>query len=500
MLFQPPGVPVVTTWDDAEVNVKWFGARGDGIHSDSPAFLAAAAALPAAGGTIIVPATSGAGYLMSPGGSNPPNTGNTGVYINRSNVRIRGEGIGSLLLRDTVGLTANMFWLQGDNNVVEGCHFDQRDSAQPHGSALVMGGDRCTVNNNTFENSLVTGRYTPRTAAGFTGNNLTNFRFTNNISYHCQHGICGLGKSAAGILIQGNKFLQGHEMGISIVGGGGVGPATSVVDVQIVDNYVENSSSAGIYVGWDYINPPGDFLIKRVLIARNIVLGSWTNAGIFIRRGSTTEDIRIIDNIVDGADTWGDGMGVMGVQVYEGFGADTCAGLAIEGNQIRNVAVVGIDIHEMASTGMVVSRNVIRGTNGASPGHTGGLWLKGSCRDLVVNGNVVTDANGQGLQIDARHPDGSPAAIRGVVTNNTFINAYPAGSARGIGLSCPAAASLDLRVVNNILGDNQGSPTQAAAINWASCVVVPTMSILDNDVRPFGSVSTPAPHGSWTVR
>ena len=62
------------------VSVKDFGAVGDGVTNNYTAFQNAIAAIPATGGTLLIPA--GTYYL-----------GNTGILISRSNITIVGEGM-----------------------------------------------------------------------------------------------------------------------------------------------------------------------------------------------------------------------------------------------------------------------------------------------------------------------------------------------------------------------------------------------------------------------
>lgn len=77
-----------------EYNVLAYGAKGDGVTDDGPAFQAAGdAALAANGGTVVVPASPGAGYLLT-----------TAVLYNMLGsvewFSIRGVGAGSIILCD----------------------------------------------------------------------------------------------------------------------------------------------------------------------------------------------------------------------------------------------------------------------------------------------------------------------------------------------------------------------------------------------------------------
>lgn len=481
---------------ESTYNVKWFGAKGDGATNDSPAFLSAASAIPATGGAVYVPSAP-LGYAIGPGPANPPFTGNTGVYLLRDNLRIFGDGPGSYIFSKQP--TANMFWIDGDSNKVESLHFDSRLPVNPSGAMLVMGGDKCEVNNNFFENSLTVDKITPRTSGAFAGNNLTNFRFLNNTTHQCQVAPCGLGRSVEGLLIQGNKFIEPHENGISLVGGS-FSP-THMLDVEIVDNYIENPSATGIYIGWD-AQGNSDFDVSRFIVSRNIIRGQWSLGGIFIRRGTNTCDLDISGNLIDGDF---DGalpanFGLNGIYVYEGFNADYAASWKIHGNQIRNVHGSAIKIRAIPETGMSIRSNHVRGIP-ATYGATAGIGLgevghDPACRDLDISENTIIDPRNYGIELSV-----GAGSIVGTINHNTIRNVGFSGISYGIGL-ISTTGTVDLRMSANVIGYDYLPQNMDYAIVWTGMGTIPAMTIMDCDFRPFTLLNrfNPPADPSWNIR
>lgn len=98
----PVGKPLQTfvVWDrgGAVVNVKAYGAKGDGVTDDTAAFVAAHTALPSIGGTIYVPFGI---YLID------------SLEITKENVALRGGGMLSSIIRRRTDATAALVWFNG---------------------------------------------------------------------------------------------------------------------------------------------------------------------------------------------------------------------------------------------------------------------------------------------------------------------------------------------------------------------------------------------------
>jgi len=118
MGYYPPALGRESLW------LPDFGAACDGVTDDHPAFAAALAALPSAGGTISLP--PGTSQLASP------------LVITQSNVRIVGAGTGASVIRGANGLAAVV--QQGDathtvlNNALEKLTVSRSGGTPPGGS------------------------------------------------------------------------------------------------------------------------------------------------------------------------------------------------------------------------------------------------------------------------------------------------------------------------------------------------------------------------------
>jgi len=100
---------------DQVVNVKAFGAVGDGITNDTAAFNEALTSLAAGGGTCVVPRGT---YLISASGI---------TSHLKSGVHLVGEGRGVSILKIAAMPTGALIWGDGDNWSVENLTLDMQD-------------------------------------------------------------------------------------------------------------------------------------------------------------------------------------------------------------------------------------------------------------------------------------------------------------------------------------------------------------------------------------
>jgi hypothetical protein len=93
----PPSSPPPPVVDGGTANVRDFGALGDGLHDDAPAFKRALTALGSDGGVLYVPSGT---YILKPSGIYPRG----GVDLRfRSNITVRGDGLDETILRMAPG-------------------------------------------------------------------------------------------------------------------------------------------------------------------------------------------------------------------------------------------------------------------------------------------------------------------------------------------------------------------------------------------------------------
>lgn len=107
------------------VNVKSYGAKGDGATDDTPAMVAAIAALPSSNRVLVIPAGT---YLLSAAMDIPSNTVVVGAR-------------GATILKPTAGTTANFLLMQivGDTDVtVTGITFDGNQAGIGNANTVVV--------------------------------------------------------------------------------------------------------------------------------------------------------------------------------------------------------------------------------------------------------------------------------------------------------------------------------------------------------------------------
>lgn len=139
-----------------------------------------------------------------------------------------------------------------------------------------------------------------------------------------------------------------------------------------------------------------------------------------------------------------------------------CSNVTITGNTINNAPGSGIDAPGMNHA--TISGNVIKGCGGTAIGlFDGALYARGALgtTNVVITGNVLEN-NGQW----------SGANVRSA-----------------IGFYDTTVASDSIRIANNILSDNQGTPTQPYGVDVTSDSVAPTNVWVDPSNVLLGNVT-----------
>ena len=127
------------------VNVKTYGAVGDGVTNDTAAFNKALAACAVSGGTCLVPEGT---YLISASGIS---TGRHKPSV-LSGVHLTGAGRGASILKIAGMPTDNFLPCEGDNWSVENLTFDMGDYTPPSVGFAAIG---CRGNNWRVANCVV---------------------------------------------------------------------------------------------------------------------------------------------------------------------------------------------------------------------------------------------------------------------------------------------------------------------------------------------------------
>jgi hypothetical protein len=321
----------------SQVNVKEYGAVGDGVTNDTEAFNAALASLAkAGGGKCLVPKGT---YLIS-ATTNPAITSHVS-----SNVHLVGEGREVSILRIAGIPAGNFLFCSGDNWSVEDLTIDMQDYflKQAGFVAIVASGTNWRIANCAI---IKIGR------RGINVNGGANGYIEGNL----------IAKTAASPL--DNSSI------ISVIDGKGLFPT----NIHIIDNVCVNSA---IYF------KDG----KDSVIARNRVTGSRSGTGIIA--GVLSDNISVINNTcsggrgrdetgtyVSGFDIWAPNSVIANNTSYDNDGA----GIAIGGN---NCIVIGNRCWNNAGlSGVVGGSGIVAVAHKRLPNAaSGSLFIGNSCFD-----------------------------------------------------------------------------------------------------------------------
>jgi Pectate lyase superfamily protein len=319
-----------------QVNVKEYGAVGDGVTNDTAAFNAALASLSTAGGgRCLVPKGT---YLIS-ANTNPAITSHVS-----SNVHLVGEGRDVSMLKIAGTPAGNFLFCSGDNWSVEGLTIDMQDYFIPRAgfAAIVATGNNWRITNCAIAKMGRVGINIKGGADGYVDGNL----ITKTV---------------------GAPILNSAILGV--VDGGGHYPEK----MHIIDNVCVNSL---IY-----------FNGKNSIIARNRVSGS--RIGTNICTGVYSDNVSIISNIcsggrgrdenkcvVSGFELWAPNSVIANNTSYDNDGA----GITMGGN---NCIVVGNRCWDNARlTGGVGGSGIVARAHARFPNAaSGSIFIGNSCFD-----------------------------------------------------------------------------------------------------------------------
>jgi hypothetical protein len=214
------------------VNVKAYGAVGDGVTNDTAAFIKALAACAVDGGTCLVPEGT---YLISTSGIS---TGRHKPSV-LSGVHLTGAGRGASILKIAGMPTDNFLPCEGDNWSVENLTFDMGDYTPPAVGFAAIG---CRGNNWRVANCAVikSGKWG---IAAFGG---SKWSIEGN---HINRTVPGARPPVGGILVTANAGVwSSHGRVINNVCEG-AGITFSGSDGLVAGNHISRSGSgSGIFV------------------------------------------------------------------------------------------------------------------------------------------------------------------------------------------------------------------------------------------------------------
>ncbi|HJP95969.1 MAG TPA: right-handed parallel beta-helix repeat-containing protein [Candidatus Saccharimonadales bacterium] len=467
------------TWatvpDGLFLNVKDYGAKGDGTTDDSAAITATLQAAQAAGG----------GTVFFP----------TGTYITSteqdvpSNTTVLGEGLGSIIKRRTgsASYLVNLLRVQSKQHVritnlqldgqkqdiIDNFNTEATTSGQYtrcNGVAIIgttaQPSDDITVDNCWVHDVFYGGiDIDTSTNIRILSNRVTNCRDNGIFGRPHNTGVTVVGNVVSGSIYSGIQFIQSDYVTISGNLAYACGPAPSTEGdsigfegcrwSSIANNVIWASSSQGIKV--DYTVEGGavawDKAIHYLPTDSVTVSGTtyyctksninqtppnatyWSTSGAYQQR---SQHVSVTGNVVNGINPLDtnsiEGVGIFVLRAddvnvqsntvtncYYGISVGEVTAMAIRSNKVSYNASVGIRLFDAtASDGMFVESNDVL--------HNGGNGID-AVPSAVIAGNFCGANNGEGVRISGT------GTVAYVVTNNTVVDNTDNGILAGSGMT-----------------------------------------------------------------
>jgi hypothetical protein len=365
------------------LNVRDFGAKGDGQTDDQAAIQNAIdTAGQAGGGTVYIP--PGKYNLSTPGGNR------AALVLRPSNVRLIGDGYASHLHttsvvegRASIAIVVSMLNGIVEHTEIAGLHLT---SAEVDNLADLDGAGIITTKEQVKDLAIHDCFLDTRSLVGFTNDSTTELlRFYNNhILATGSHGIYIAGPSSSDVWIQNNKFDGVRASSPEF-------RATGIALKNVDGLYLTNNSISGY--PYSAINP-ADFPNTRLFIIGNTIRMNWgtkvliannlfdniDDTGVFCAAAHPVDQIRIINNqFTDIRNSRAitvekfNGQRPSNVSIMnnwceecsQGIVTDGVAGvLRISRNQLRrsvNEGKSGIKVLDSDSADTLVDYNIVRG-------------------------------------------------------------------------------------------------------------------------------------------
>lgn len=404
---QTTGPTVVEPTDS--VNVRDFGAKGDGQTNDAQAFAAALEALPATGGVVRVPAGT---YILTPHYMRP----RRGLDIsNRNNIIVAGDGIGVT----TIKLAPDDYSIGGDTHLVfmksvtgvvfrdltldgnlRGSTWSTSDEHR-HCVAVWSPSSDLLFERVRFYNCRGDGLFL---VGALTGGEDRIDRIRVEDSSFEDNGRSGIAvqRGIRHLQVIGSSFARISDQSIDLepTGSNSFPDATNLgpSDVLIEDNHFLHTTAAltVTLAGLTADDPArrvvftnnrvenGSVQIHKadsVLFSNNVIVGHSTRIALSIQSRST--NIRVIGNEIDGN---GGTDGAIRLYTLNGFAP---SGIVIQDNTIRAAAGMA-GIYSVDAENVQVINNEIYGQGARSGIQFGNIVLNGATRTgFTVRGNTV---------------------------------------------------------------------------------------------------------------
>lgn len=342
------------------VNVKDYGAKGDGIADDAPAIQKAIAALASTGGAVNIPAgtymlgTSAGGVENYPNGQPIQNA----IILNKPNIVLHGAGSGTIL------------------------------KLMPHAKMRAIA---ATANNVTIDSVVVDGNKLQRdSGTGWPGGDVvdglvTGFHVTNMVVQNCEtrNGI----EDGIGFWKSDDATVQNcysHDNGTSQAGGAGIS-LSGGTRAKAIGNRVENNTATGIWSA---------FGSQNVSIQNNTIKNN-SKGGITI--GGFSVDLGAGNN--SGFTISGNTISGNGSDGFDGIIVASANNGIITGNTLNNNVYDSVTITDDGinppSTGWTITNNACSNTD-LTGTQKWGIRILAKSNGIILRGNMCQN-NGTGV-------------------------------------------------------------------------------------------------------
>lgn len=387
--------------EGAVVNVKDFGAIGDGVTDDSSAIVSALAAV-ASGGTVYFPA--GTYYISS------------NININQSNLTIEGNGIAKIT-HDTTASFDGLLRLNGDRITIRGMKIENTYTA---GTVLQIGielegSEHITIENCYFKNFryCILGRATS-THVNVIGcrfdtepQGLTacviNGEYVNISNNHVEaFGDTGLGvQGSAKYAMISNNVLQSRpsysSLGIIVE----EDAENVIISNNILDGKYNGTANSGVQTGIRIADNATDISPRNVIVTGNMVTNC-EDYGISLVNTNNYVEERGITGITNADPAVVTSNGAHGLSDGDIITIKGATGMTEVNSRTFKINVTGGDTFQLLQTN---STNY--GTYNAS---SGGYDTWRGSTGIVISGNIVDYCGSQNVRVNDSY--------QGVFANN----------------------------------------------------------------------------------
>jgi hypothetical protein len=386
------------------INVRDFGAVGDGVADDTAA-IQAAVDLIGSGDSLFFP--QGVYKLTAR------------ILITKTNVTVFGIGEGSKIVQSSL-IGQDTLRLSGcTDTVVTGMHVVGNGMLSGVGIRLDActrcAVERCHISNTRYGGVHLDGLTTQNVDCKVASCVFTDSPVT-DLDVHTTSGaaVQSFG-SFTGIVIENNIINDGNTYGVRVT----MGQETDVGDgVVIAGNIIRNARGYGITVYRGDVTSAvfkgasiiGNFVKDTTGNVADAVYGNTYGTGIYVQSVDMTS---VIGNVIDGANSGT----TETLLTRAGIGVANATAVVISGNIVRNCTFHGIEIKDPDGYGDEEGASQINGNIIDRPG-LDGIFAHRLSSGVTIANNTVMAPGRRGIAVD-----GAGTPVNGASVNNNTIRA-----------------------------------------------------------------------------